>query len=66
MNEAIDAHIASLGPASLSAAEISGDTHAGKPWREFTRLNYPEFDICAPVVDAAGSTSSSASRCSST
>lgn len=51
MNDAIDAHIASLDPAARSAAEISGDTHAGKPWREYTSLNYPEFDVCAPIVD---------------
>ena len=51
MNEAIAAHIASLGPSNLSAAEISGGNHAGVPWKEFTRLDYPEFDLCAPVVD---------------
>jgi Methyltransferase domain len=53
MNRAIDAHIASLGPGSLSAAEISGDSHASKPWRAYTSLNYPEFDICEPVADPA-------------
>jgi SAM-dependent methyltransferase len=52
MNEAIDAHIASLRPADLSAAEISGDSHAGKPWRKHTSLNYPDFDICAPLAAA--------------
>jgi SAM-dependent methyltransferase len=51
MNRAIDAHIASLGPSTLSAAEISGDTHAGKPWKRYTSLNYPDFDLCAPVED---------------
>ena len=51
MNKAIDAHIASLGPSTLDAAEISGDTHAGKPWRGYTSLNYPDFDLCAPTVD---------------
>jgi SAM-dependent methyltransferase len=50
MNRAIDAHIASLGPAALSAAEISGDTHATKPWKGYKRLNYPQFDVCAPVT----------------
>jgi hypothetical protein len=50
MNEAIDAHIASLRPATLSAAEISGDSHAGKPWKQYTSLNYPEFDVYAPVT----------------
>jgi SAM-dependent methyltransferase len=51
MNEAIGAHIASLDPPSRTAAEISGDSHARQPWREFTSLNYPEFDLCAPVGD---------------
>jgi SAM-dependent methyltransferase len=51
MNRAIDAHIASLDPATRSAAEISGDTHAGKGWREYTSLNYPDFDICAPISE---------------
>jgi SAM-dependent methyltransferase len=51
MNQAISDHIASLGPPTLSAAEISGGSHAGRGWREYTRLNYPEFDICAPVAD---------------
>jgi SAM-dependent methyltransferase len=51
MNRAISDHIASLGPSTLSAAEISGGSHAGRGWREYTRLNYPEFDICAPVAD---------------
>jgi SAM-dependent methyltransferase len=50
MNKAIDAYIASLGPSTLHAAEISGDTHAGKPWRGYTSLNYPDFDLCAPIV----------------
>jgi SAM-dependent methyltransferase len=51
MNKAIDAHIAALDPASRSAAEISGDSHANKPWREHTSLNFPEFDLCEPVGD---------------
>jgi SAM-dependent methyltransferase len=51
MNRAIDAHLASLDPGARSAAEISGDTHSEKPWREYTSLNYPEFDLCAPLTD---------------
>lgn len=51
MNEAIAAHIAALDPVARSAAEISGDSHAAQPWKEFTSLNYPEFDLCAPVGD---------------
>ena len=51
MNRAIDAHIATLDPGTRSAAEISGETHAAKPWKEYTSLNYPEFDVCAPLGD---------------
>ena len=50
MNEAIDAHITSLDPPTRSAAEISGDSHADKPWREYTSLMYPDFDLCAPIT----------------
>ena len=52
MNEAIDSHIASLDPAGRSAAEISGDSHSGKPWREYVSLNYPDFDLSAPLATA--------------
>jgi SAM-dependent methyltransferase len=51
MNETIDAHIASLAPASQSAAEISGNSHADKPWKEYTSLSYPKFDLCAPIAN---------------
>ena len=51
MNQAVDAHIASLEPARLSAAEISGETHAGKGWKSYRSLHYPDFDLCAPVPD---------------
>lgn len=51
MNAAVDEQIASLGPSGLRAAEISGDGHAYKPWREFTNLAYPDFDLCAPLEE---------------
>ena len=51
MNEAIAAHIDSLEPATRTAAEISGDSHARRGWKEYTSLNYPDFDVCAPLVD---------------
>ena len=49
LNRSVDRHLAALGPARLSAAEISGAAHAGKPWRRFTSLDYPQFDLCAPL-----------------
>jgi SAM-dependent methyltransferase len=53
LNREVDRHLESLGPPRLSAAEISGDSHASKPWKSFTSLNYPEFDLCAPIGDGA-------------
>jgi len=49
LNSAVDAKIAALGPGDLVAAEISGDNHAPNPWREHVSLDYPEFDVCAPL-----------------
>jgi SAM-dependent methyltransferase len=51
MNEAINAHIDSLDPTRLRAAEISGVFHAIRRWKEHSSLNYPDFDLCAPLVD---------------
>ncbi len=52
LNDAVARHLESLGPASLSAAEISGDTHAGRGWSAFTSLDYPAFDLRAPVPES--------------
>jgi SAM-dependent methyltransferase len=49
LNRAVSEHIASLDPPRRSAAEISGDAHARWPWREYTSLMHPDFDVCAPV-----------------
>ena len=51
LNRAVDDHIGSLDVPSLSAAEISGDGQAGRGWKQFTSLDYPEFDLCAPLED---------------
>lgn len=50
MNRAVDQYIEFLDPRGLTAAEISGDTHAHRPWREYSALIYPEFDLCAPLA----------------
>jgi SAM-dependent methyltransferase len=49
--EAVDRHIAGLGPEALVAAEISGADHAGKPWKRYESLDYPHFDLCAPLAE---------------
>ena len=51
MNDSIHAHISSLDPRTRTAAEISGDSHADKPWKDYTSLNFPHFDLCAPLTD---------------
>jgi len=51
LNERVSRHIASLGPSRATAVEISGEAHARWPWKGFTSLNYPEFDLCAPLSD---------------
>ena len=50
LNRAVEAHISSLGPERLSAAEISGNARAGAGWRDYVSLNYPEFDLVAPLT----------------
>lgn len=51
MIEAVDRHIMGLDPPRRTAAEISGEAHAAKPWRRHTSLNYPDFDLCAPLEE---------------
>ena len=49
LNDAVRRHITSLDPPTRTAAEISGDFQAQHGWKTFTSLNYPEFDLCAPL-----------------
>jgi SAM-dependent methyltransferase len=51
LNQAVDTYIALLDPTRSAAVEISGETHAGKPWKEYASLMYPDFDVCAPLDD---------------
>jgi hypothetical protein len=51
MNKAANEFIQSLDPSRCTAAEISGDTHAGRPWKKYASLMYPEFDLCDPLPD---------------
>jgi SAM-dependent methyltransferase len=51
MNHAADARIEALDPTTHSAVEISGAVHAGRDWKEYVVLDYPEFDICAPLTE---------------
>ena len=49
LNDAIDAHIRKLDPTASRAAEVSGDNHRTRPWLSYETLNYPDFDLCAPL-----------------
>ncbi|MGI9556648.1 MAG: class I SAM-dependent methyltransferase [Solirubrobacterales bacterium] len=51
MNEAIAAKISSLGPVELTAAEISGNAHRERGWRDYAELAYPDFDLAAPLPE---------------
>lgn len=51
LNRAIAEYISSLEPGRLSAAEISGKSHAHRGWREYAELAYPDFDLCAPITE---------------
>lgn len=52
MNEDIERTVLGLEPASRSVLEISGDRWATKPWfKSYRGVDYPEFDICADVLD---------------
>ena len=54
LNRAIDRHLRALDTTRLSAAEISGSAHADRPWRAYESLNYPDFDLCAPLERESG------------
>lgn len=49
LNQAVAAQLDALDPPVLDAAEISGDSHSARPWKSYTSLEYPEFDLCAAL-----------------
>lgn len=51
LNRAVDTYIDSLDPSRRTAAEISGDSHADRPWKSYTTLAYPDFDLCAELKE---------------
>jgi SAM-dependent methyltransferase len=52
MNEAVSGYLSSLDLPTCRAAEISGDAHAARRWKEYASLMYPSFDLCAPLQEA--------------
>jgi SAM-dependent methyltransferase len=53
LNRSVDEFLRSLDLSTLRGAEISGEAQSARPWREFTSLNFPEFDLCAPLENHA-------------
>jgi hypothetical protein len=47
----LDSYLDSLGPSALRAAEVGGDVYVGGGWKQYLRLIYPDFDICALLTD---------------
>ena len=48
MNRDVGAFLDGLPCEQLDAAEVSGDWHRKRPWRSYTSLPFPDFDLCAP------------------
>jgi SAM-dependent methyltransferase len=53
LNREVARHLEALHPPARTAAEISGDAHGGRGWKAYASLNYPKFDLCAPLADGA-------------
>ena len=51
LDRSVGRHIEQLGPQRLTAVEVSGDAHARHRWLEYTSLEHPAFDVCAPAGD---------------
>jgi SAM-dependent methyltransferase len=49
LNRSVEQYLAALNVPALDAAEISGEAHATRPWKRYVSLDYPEFDLCAPL-----------------
>jgi SAM-dependent methyltransferase len=51
MNASIADRIDALDPPSRTAAEISGEFHADRGWREYVSLSFPSFDLSASLTE---------------
>lgn len=49
LDRAVGARLDRLGTENLKGAEISGSNHAARDWAEFKSLDFPDFDLCAPL-----------------
>jgi hypothetical protein len=53
MDAAIATVIDGLGPSGLDAVEISGESHEHRPWKSYTSVKFPTFDLCKPYEGPA-------------
>jgi SAM-dependent methyltransferase len=51
MNRAIGSYLDLLEPPALTAVEISGSAQRSRSWKTFETLDFPDFDLCAPLKD---------------
>lgn len=50
LDAAVGRRLEAAGPRQLTAYEISGSAHAGRGWLRYESLDYPAFDLCAPLA----------------
>ena len=48
MDREIERYLMTLDPARADAIEVSGSGRSGLPWKSFTSVQYPDFDLLAP------------------
>ena len=51
MNRAVTEELTALAPEMLDAVEISGRVHEARPWKSYSTLDFPDFDLCNPPDD---------------
>ena len=51
MNRAVSKQLAVLRPETRDAVEISGRLHVERPWKSYSTLDFPSFDLCNPPAD---------------
>lgn len=47
MDRHLDEVLDRLDPPTLDAVEVSGESHSFRPWKSYTVLRWPDFDLCA-------------------
>ena len=53
MDREIERNLMTLDPALADAIEVSGSGRSGLPWKSFTSVQYPDFDLLAHATSVA-------------